>query len=106
LDFPEKNTVAVGTGFLPTEQPIILINDSERESESDDSLPGDSYIFSIPIEDIGIAQKLCPQLGPVINYLTTGSDFSDPVDQKSLYNYINTFHQGSMIAICYHTTRE
>jgi len=57
----------------PTEQGDNLLNDNEPENESDNALSEEYFsIFSIPVEDIGTAQRFCPQLAPIINYLTTG----------------------------------
>jgi len=58
LTFSENKSVAVGAEFTPTDQPIISINDTEPESESDDSSPGDSYLFTISSGKYGYRSKI------------------------------------------------
>jgi len=45
-------------------------------------------IFSIPIEDIATAQRSCPQLAPIINYLTTGElpEDNDKLSRRILFH--------------------
>jgi len=67
-----------------------LGNVIEPEGESDDELSVDGYIFFSPIEDIGTAQKACPQLAPIIDYLTTGTLLENNYKLSDEFCFIET----------------
>jgi len=65
-----------------------LVNVIEPEGKSDDELAHEGYIFSLPIENIGTAQKACPQLAPIIDFLTTGTlpENNDKLSRRILFH--------------------
>jgi len=72
LVFAKNVSVSAVDEFPLTEQKDNLPNDNELESESEGALANDYCIFTIPFEDVGTTQRCCPQLAPIITYLTMG----------------------------------